>query len=164
MRATDVGGFTLPELLVVLSIVLILAGIALPNLLQARASAYEASASVALRTITIGQNTYFAVYQGYAPSLQALGPPVLGAPPSAAAADLIDLQLASGMKGAYRFNYFPVDPNGDGVFDGYLVVAEPVRGGARRVFVVDQTGVIGRDGGWNAQDRPRSGSVGGERP
>ena len=148
------------EIIVVVMIVLVLAAISIPSLLHAREVATEASATGALRTITVGQVTYFALYQGYAPSLAALGPPKRGGVPSAIAADLIDEQLATGEKGGYRFRYSAIDVDGDGLAEAYLVVAEPSRGGARRAFFVDQTGAVSSVG--SEPDREKPGTVGGE--
>jgi len=164
MSAPGTSGFSLTELAVVVCIVLVLMAIAVPNLLQARNTAYEASATAALRTISMGQTTYFALYQGYAPSLRALGQPPRGSFPSASAADVIDLQLASGTQGVYRFRYSAIDTNGDGIIEGYWVVAEPLGGGRRTVFFVDQTGLVGREVSGTPLDKARSGSTGGVPP
>lgn len=126
----------------VLAIVLVLAAIAIPNLLRARDSANEAAATGALRTITMVQIIYQALYHGYAPSLQDLGPPPPGTMPSANAADLIDSQLASGYKSGYLFKYAAVDRDGDGVPDGYEVNAEPAKqGSGRSLFVNESTDI-----------------------
>jgi len=97
-------GFSLIELLIVVSIILIIASIAIPNLLRARMSANEASAVAGVRTINTVQITYISSYPtvGYASTLAALGGTSC-APASAAGACLIDSQLASGTKSGYRF-------------------------------------------------------------
>ena len=56
-------GFSLIELLVVVAIVLILAALAVPNLLRARRAANEASSVASLRAIASGQMAYQA-YSG----------------------------------------------------------------------------------------------------
>ena len=70
-------GFSLIELLIVVAIILIIAAIAIPNLLQARIAANESSATGSLRTITSAEATYFTTYPavGYANSLGQLGGP-----------------------------------------------------------------------------------------
>src|SRR2546428_12494569 len=74
-RSRD-AGFSLIEVLVVIAIILIIAAIAIPRLLQSRMAVNEAGAVAALRTITTVQVTYnFTYQQGFAPSLAALGPP-----------------------------------------------------------------------------------------
>ena len=97
-------GFSLIELLIVVAIILIIAAIAIPNLLRARISANEASAVGSLRTLNTAQISYNSTYPlvGYATTLAALSGTNC-APPSAAGACLIDTQLASGVKSGYSF-------------------------------------------------------------
>src|SRR5438094_8975810 len=68
--------FSLIELLIVVAIILIIAAIAIPNLLRARIAANEASAVSSLRTINTAEVTYSTTYPtvGYAATLAALGP------------------------------------------------------------------------------------------
>jgi len=91
-------GFSLIELLIVVAIILIIAAIAIPNLLRARMAANESSAVASIRTITTGQVTYQTAYPGtgFAGTLLALGGP-LGAAcvPAVANACLIDSVLAN---------------------------------------------------------------------
>ena len=74
-------GFSLIELLIVVAIILIIAAIAIPNLLRARMAANESSAVASIRTITTGQVTYQTAYPGtgFAGTLLALGGPLGGA-------------------------------------------------------------------------------------
>jgi type IV pilus assembly protein PilA len=97
-------GFSLIELLIVVAIILIIASIAIPNLLRARISANEAAAVSGVRTINTVQITYISTYPtvGYASSLAALGG-MTCAPATASSACLIDSQLASGTKSGYAF-------------------------------------------------------------
>ena len=97
-------GFSLIELLIVVAIILIIASIAIPNLLRARISANEAAAVSGVRTINTVQITYISTYPtiGYATSLAALGGTTC-APATASSACLIDSQLASGSKSGYSF-------------------------------------------------------------
>src|SRR5450755_4351968 len=97
-------GFSLIELLIVVAIILIIASIAIPNLLRARMSANEASAVGAVRTINTAQISYESAYPtaGFASTLGALSGTAC-APPSSAGACLIDTQLASGTKSGYSF-------------------------------------------------------------
>ena len=69
-------GFSLIELLIVVAIILIIAAIAIPNLLRARIAANESSAVSSLRTINTAQVTFQMAYPtaGYAASLAVLGP------------------------------------------------------------------------------------------
>ena len=69
-------GFSLIELLIVVAIILIIAAIAIPNLLRSRIAANEASAVGSLRTINTAEVTYASTYPavGFAPDLNTLGP------------------------------------------------------------------------------------------
>ena len=99
-------GFSLIEIMIVVAIILIIAAIAIPNLLRARISANETSAMGSLRAIYAGATTYFTTYaDGYPPALINLGPPPVGANPSCARADLIDNLLATGTRSGYTFAY-----------------------------------------------------------
>ena len=97
-------GFSLIELLIVVAIILIIASIAIPNLLRARMSANEASAVAAVRAINAAQISYNSAYPttGYAATLAALGGTSC-APPTSTSSCLIDTQLASGTKNGYSF-------------------------------------------------------------
>ena len=55
-------GFSLIELLIVVAIILIIAAIAIPNLLRARIAANEASAVGSIRTIVTAEITYSNIY------------------------------------------------------------------------------------------------------
>jgi len=69
-------GFSLIELLIVVAIILIIAAIAIPNLLRSRIAANEASAVRSLRAVDTAEVTYASTYPaaGYATNLAALGP------------------------------------------------------------------------------------------
>ncbi len=73
-------GFSLIELLIVVAIILIIAAIAIPNLLQARMSANDSGAASTIRTINTAEVTYLTTYPtiGYSQDMTHLGP---GAPP-----------------------------------------------------------------------------------
>ena len=77
-------GFSLIELLIVVAIILIIAAIAVPNLLRSRIAANESSAAQSMRTISTANTTYFSVYGiGYALDLTKLGlPPAAWPPPT----------------------------------------------------------------------------------
>jgi prepilin-type N-terminal cleavage/methylation domain-containing protein len=72
-----VSGFSLIELLIVVAIILIIASIAIPNLLRARMQANEASAVSSIRTLFTAQISYQSAYPttGFAANLAQLGPP-----------------------------------------------------------------------------------------
>src|SRR2546422_5529147 len=69
-------GFSLIELLIVVAIILIIAAIAIPNLLRARIAANEASSVSSIRTINTAEITYSTSYPtvGYSVTMAALGP------------------------------------------------------------------------------------------
>ena len=125
-------------------IVLVIAAVAIPNLLRARMAANEASALASLRTINACEVRYAAAYpKGYSPDLRALGPPVAGVP-SAEAAGLLDGLLAAGARSGYLFSYQAGELDSDGRITAYTVRADPVRPGNTGVrhFFTDQTNVI----------------------
>ncbi len=134
-------GFSLIELLIVVAIILIIAAIAIPNLLRSKMAANEASAVGSLRAINTACITYSTIYgTGYPTLLTNLGP---ANPATAAAADLIDSVLASGSKSGYSFVYGGVTAAG-GQNVTYTIVAEPLNRGTtgQRGFFTDQSGVI----------------------
>jgi type IV pilus assembly protein PilA len=92
-------GFSLIELLIVVAIILIIAAIAIPNLLRARIAANEASAVASIRTINTAEVTYLTAYPtvGYSITLAALGSAAAGAcaAPASTNACLLDFTLAS---------------------------------------------------------------------
>jgi type IV pilus assembly protein PilA len=69
-------GFSLIELLIVVAIILIIAAIAIPNLLRARMSANDSGAASTIRTINTAEVTYSTSYPnlGFAQGLTVLGP------------------------------------------------------------------------------------------
>ena len=92
-------GFSLIELLIVVAIILIIAAIAIPNLLRARIAANESSAVSAIRTINTAEVTYQSAYPtvGYASDLKSLGPGATvcaATGPTQASSCLIDNTLA----------------------------------------------------------------------
>jgi type IV pilus assembly protein PilA len=75
-KSTHINGFSLVELLIVVAIILIIAAIAIPNLLRARMAANESAAVSAVRNINNSQATYLTQFStvGFAASLKTLGP------------------------------------------------------------------------------------------
>lgn len=66
-------GFSLIELLIVVAIILVIAAIAIPNLIQARIRANEASAVSGVRSIATAQISYQILNSSYAATLVELG-------------------------------------------------------------------------------------------
>jgi type IV pilus assembly protein PilA len=134
-------GFSLIELLIVVAIILIIAAIAIPNLLRARIAANEASAVASMRTINTANITYNSTYNTYATQLSNLGPSN-GATPTSTDADLLDGVLApasgNGTKSGYTFTY------AISATVGYTVTAAPntVNQTGVRFFYSDASGVI----------------------
>ena len=130
MRAKQ-KGFSLIELLIVVAIILIIAAIAIPNLLRARIAANEASAVSSLRTMNTADITYNSTYGSYSPDLSSMGPSN-GATPTSTTADLLDQVLApagglsTSTKSGYTFTYATAS-------GGYNINAAPVS--------LNQTGV-----------------------
>jgi type IV pilus assembly protein PilA len=101
------AGFSLIELLIVVAIILIIAAIAIPNLLRARIAANQATGVSNIRTITSAAIVYSSTYgNGLPPSLAVLGG--LGAA-SCNGAILLDDTLTTPPyhKSGYAFDYQP---------------------------------------------------------
>ena len=87
------------------AIILIIAAIAIPNLLRARIAANESSAAASVRSIATAEISYNAAYPtiGYAPALTNLGGPATACTPNSVTACMIDDVLSSGAKSGYTF-------------------------------------------------------------
>jgi type IV pilus assembly protein PilA len=116
-------GFSLIELLIVVAIILIIAAIAIPNLLRARMAANESAAAASVRTLNTAQVSYITAYPttGYAVALSNLA----GASPCTASSDgacLVDNNLAAATAAPGKSGYVYFDL---GTTTDYVVSATP---------------------------------------
>jgi type IV pilus assembly protein PilA len=158
-RGLAIGGLVLGYAGVSFIPVLIIAAIAIPNLLRAKMAANEASAIGSLGAIETAAITYSGKYgNGYPPRLEDLGG-MRGGGRSCDHAHLIYSVLASGQMSGYIFSYVPTTTNGEQPAlsaqaqrlgctapggTGFEVHADPLTRGTtgERSFYTDQTGVI----------------------
>jgi type IV pilus assembly protein PilA len=129
-------GFSLIELLIVISIILIIAAIAVPKMNKQLMLAREQAAIRQIGTIHQAETQYYSQFGKYAQSLTELGPPASGAP-GPTAADIIPKNLADGKNSGYLFTV-AASPT------GYIVTAAPevFNSTGSRSFFSDQTLVI----------------------
>jgi hypothetical protein len=139
---TTVRGTTSNNIAADSSVGLIIAAIAIPNLLRARTSANEAAAAATVRTVNVAEITYMTAYprKGYAATLAAMGPgpsgDCSGNNATAAHACLLDnvvggANCAAGKwcdKSGYRFSVRGVCLQTN--CRGYVVTATPANDGS----------------------------------
>jgi type IV pilus assembly protein PilA len=146
-------GFSLIELLIVIAIILVIAAIAIPDLLRAQMAAHEAAAAETVRTVTTASMAYSSTYgNGFPPSLASLGGPS-GGLATCDQSILMDpvVTSAPNQKSGFTFAYTPVGPpvtapagcSAPGT-NAYLVTATPIAQGltGTRSFCSDQPGTI----------------------
>lgn len=137
-------GFFLIELLIVVAIILIIAAIAIPNLLRSKMSANEASAAGSMRVFITCTVSYQAGNPdvGFPNSTIALGP-VSGGGDGCLDSVLTAAATGGAPKSGYRFTYVPTN-NVGGVNTGFTVNADPARCGrtGAKTYYVDETGIL----------------------
>lgn len=152
------NGFTLMELLIVISIILILMLVAIPTAGKIRKHANELSAVKSLQTIEQAESMYNSDYptNGYACALTALSGDPSAGPPSATSAQMLNGELTTGIKSGYLFNITNCTKstaNNTERVTGYTITAVPATPGRTgdRGFCLESGSIIKADpaGGTN---------------
>jgi prepilin-type N-terminal cleavage/methylation domain-containing protein len=142
-------GFSLIELLIVVAIILIIAAIAVPNMLRSRMAANEASAVSSTRTLVSAEFNYYQTFGGgtdYGQTLTALGP-------GTGNGNLIDANLATGTKSGYTVALTAVaSSGGGGHYDQFFISTVPITVGTTgsRSFCAVEDAVLKFDPSGNA--------------
>lgn len=121
-------GFTLIEIMVVVAILVVLLGLAIPNILRSRSVANEGAAVANLKILSDACQLYQAGGGAFPASLAELALPVSNPP-------YVDQLLGSGSKQGYSFNYAL-----NGL--GFTINANPSSFLGGRYYYVDETGAL----------------------
>ena len=142
-RFAAIKGFSLIELLIVVAIILIIAAIAIPNLLKSKMAANEASAVESLRTIDTAETTYAATCPdtGYSATLTELNTGAI----CASGQNILDNILGGSdpsSKSGYQFTYAATAAGG--LNNAFTVTGLPLVVGVtgQRGFYSDQTDLV----------------------
>jgi type IV pilus assembly protein PilA len=123
-------GFSLIELLIVVAIILIIAAIAIPNLMRAKMAANDSSAAASERSIVTAEIAYFSSFPtlGYTALLTLGGAAGATCTPSTSSACLLDTYLANnGTAGAGKSGYtFTAAGQGAVPSQDFLTTAVPI--------------------------------------
>jgi prepilin-type N-terminal cleavage/methylation domain-containing protein len=143
-------GFSLIELLIVVAIILIIAAVAIPNMIRAKIAANESSAASSVRKIATAEYAYNAAYptQGYAPDLVSLGSPTSICTPSVTSACILDVVVSTGVKSGYQFSAAGFSPTG-GPNSTFVTASVPLsyNNSGVRLFCIATDGVLRIDPG-----------------
>lgn len=168
-RPVNDGGFTLVELLIVVSIIAIVSTLAVAGYRHARISGAEASAIAALISINQAQFAFSQTCGGqrYSPTLAGLGEP---APTTGRAFLSPDLTMDPAIKSGYVFEMEAAEqvdfakPACNGVVPvaTYRVTADPITPGISglRYFATNTDRAIFADSATYTEDMPQTGSPG----
>ena len=143
-------GFSLIELLIVVAIILVIAAIAIPNLLRSKMAANEASSVYSLRAINTAQVSYYSTYGlGYGALINLSTPAAGCAAATSLAACLIDNNLGAGTKSGYKFTSVASGGAGtiaspNSAFNSTAVPVAPGQSG-QNSYCSDGSGVIRHD-------------------
>ncbi len=155
------SGFTLVELLIVMSVILILMVMAIPAMQSVIRRGNETSALASLRMLNEMEGQYASTYpqHGFACSLTALGGNIGSGPPTAESAQLIPDDLSSGHKAGYTFTISNCNKstiNNIDQYNSYQITAVPnsVGHSGNRGFCTDENAQIRYDpkGGTNCTE------------
>jgi type IV pilus assembly protein PilA len=143
-------GFSLIELLIVVAIILIIAAVAIPNMIRAKIAANESSAASSVRKIATAEYAYNAAYptQGYAPDLVSLGSTTSTCTPSVTSACILDMVVSTGIKSGYQFSAAGFSPTG-GPNSTFVTGSAPqsYNSSGVRLFCIVTDGVLRIDAG-----------------
>ena len=140
----DSLGFSLIELIIVVTIILIIAAFALPKIMKSQIPAHEASALASIKAIHESEMIYSSMHPdvGYTQDLAVLGGTAQGG-----GEQTIDNNLASGRRSGYTFTYTPGEKV-NGAIRSYTLTAVPDQIGTtgQRRFYSDESGEVHYNG------------------
>jgi len=153
-------GITWLEVIVLIVVVVLVAGIVVPNLWKSKSQINEGSAVRSLRMIFTAENNYAQSYDtGFSQTMANLGPPA-DAAPTASLAGFLDSELVSGTKEGYTFTYTPGAADASGRIENYAVTADPSSSSTGTAhYYMDQSGIIRQNDQQTAsqKDKPLGG-------